>query len=77
MLNGVRVGVLDQVARRGDADQHERQPLQRRIGRAILVQEADGGKEIVGEVQAQRRVDLVDEDDEPLAAARSSATSRR
>ena len=59
--------VLDQVARRGDADKDERQAAQRRIPGAILVEEADGCEEIVGEVQSQRRIDLVDEHHEALA----------
>jgi hypothetical protein len=61
-------GVLDQIPWRRDADEHERQPLKCRIGGAILVQETDGGKEIVGELEPQGRVDLVDEHDQPLAA---------
>ena len=65
-------GILDQVARRGDADEHERQALQSGIGGTILVQEADCRKEIVGEVQPQRRVDLVDEHHEPLAPFRQA-----
>ena len=60
--------VLDQIAGRGDADQHERQPLQLGLRGALLVEEADCGEEIVGEIEPQRRVDLVDEDDEPLGA---------
>ena len=68
MLNGVRAAILDQVAGRRDAEQDEREPLQRRIGRAVLIEKANAGKEIVGEGQAQRRVDLVDEDDDAFGA---------
>ncbi len=35
---------------------------------AVLIEETDGGEEIVGEIEAQRRVDLVDEEHQPFGA---------
>ena len=58
--------VLDQIAGRGDADEHEREPLERRVGRAILVEEPNRREEIVGEIEPQRGVDLVHEDHDAL-----------
>ena len=58
--------ILDQIVRRRHADEDERDPFQLRIDRAVLVEKADRGEEIVGEIEAQRRVDLVDEQHEPL-----------
>ena len=41
--------------------------MKRRIGGALLVQEANRREEIVREIESKRRVDFVDEDDQPLA----------
>ena len=60
--------VLDQIVRRGHADQHERDPFQLGVEGAVLIQETDGGKEIVGEIEPQRGVDLVDEQHQPFRA---------
>ena len=40
--------------------------IQFRVHRAVLIEKADGCEEVVGEIEAQRRVDLVDEQDDAL-----------
>ena len=60
--------VLDQVVRRRHADEDERDALQFAVHRAVLVQKTDRGEEIVGEIEAQRRVDLVHEQHQPLGS---------
>ena len=58
--------VLDQIVGGGDADEDERDPLQLRVQGPGLIEKADRRVEVVGEIEAQRRVDLVDEEDQPL-----------
>ena len=59
-------GVLDQIVGRGDADEDERDPLQLRVHGPGLIEKADRRVEVVGEIETQRRVDLVDEEHQPL-----------
>jgi hypothetical protein len=60
-------GIFDQVVRHRHADEDERDPIELRIHRAILIEKADGREEVVREIEPQRRVDLVDKEHEPFA----------
>src|SRR5262249_7059673 len=55
--------IADKVAGRGHADEREREAFEFWRGGAGVVEVADRGEEIVGEIQAERGANLVDEDD--------------
>jgi len=53
-------GVVDQFGRRRDADQREGQAGECGLGGAQVVHRPDGGEEVVGEIEPERRIDFVD-----------------
>jgi len=63
-------GVLDQLGRRRDADQREGKAGESGLDGAQVVHRPDGGEEVVGEIESERRIDFVDEDDDATGSFR-------
>ena len=59
--------ISDQLVGRGHAQQHKGQALEGGILGPIIVHRANGRKKVVGKVQPQGHIDLIDKDDHRLA----------
>ena len=68
MLNGVRAASLIRSFGVATPISTNEIRFELGVGGAVLIQEADGGEEVVGEIEPQRGVDLVDEQHQPLRA---------